>query len=64
MGVAMTIGPIFLVNAVVVALFHWRYRRSYLRRLAARTSPFSGAYPMPAASGPTGVGAAEVKSSE
>jgi quinol-cytochrome oxidoreductase complex cytochrome b subunit len=63
-SVALAIGPIFLVNAVVVALFHWRYRRSYLRRLAARSSPFAGAYPLPAASGSTGVGAAEVKSSE
>ena len=63
-NVAITLGPIFLVNAVVVGLFHWRYRRSYLRRLAARSSPFAGVYPLPASSGPPGVGAAEVKSGE
>jgi quinol-cytochrome oxidoreductase complex cytochrome b subunit len=63
-GVAMTIGPIFLVNAAVVGLFHWRYRRGYLRRLAARSSPFVGAYSVPVPSGSTGVGATEVKSSE
>jgi quinol-cytochrome oxidoreductase complex cytochrome b subunit len=64
MSVAMTIGPIFAVNAVVVALFHWRYRRSYLRRLAARASPFAGTYPLPASPGPSGVGASEVRSVE
>jgi quinol-cytochrome oxidoreductase complex cytochrome b subunit len=63
-GVAMTLGPIFVVNAVVVALFHWRYRRSYLRRLAARSSPFAGAYPVPATPGSAAVGSAEVRSSE
>ncbi len=36
MQVAETLGPIFAVNAVVVLLFHWRYARSYRRRLAAR----------------------------
>ena len=36
MAVAETLGPIFAVNAVVIGLFHWRYRRSYRRRLAAR----------------------------
>ena len=44
MTIAVTIGPIFAVNAVVTALFHWRYRRSYLRRLAARAGTFPGAY--------------------
>jgi quinol-cytochrome oxidoreductase complex cytochrome b subunit len=34
--VAETLGPIFVVNAVAVGLFHWRYARSYRRRLAAR----------------------------
>ena len=47
--VATTIGPIFLVNALVIGLFHWRYRRSYQRRLAARGSLFAGPYPRPAA---------------
>jgi quinol-cytochrome oxidoreductase complex cytochrome b subunit len=44
MTVALTIGPIFGVNAVVTALFHWRYRRSYLRRLSAREASFPGTY--------------------
>lgn len=34
--VAERIGPIFAVNAVVVGLFFWRYRRSYRARLDAR----------------------------
>jgi quinol-cytochrome oxidoreductase complex cytochrome b subunit len=63
-NVAMTLGPIFVVNALVVVLFHWRYRRGYLRRLAARGSPFVGAYPLPSASGSAAVGAAEVTSHE
>jgi quinol-cytochrome oxidoreductase complex cytochrome b subunit len=63
-SVAMTLAPIFVVNAVVVALFHWRYRRRYARRLAARGSPFTGAYPLPAPAAPTGVGATEVTSYE
>jgi len=44
MTVATTLGPLFLVNAVVIGLFHWRYRASYQRRLAARISPYPGAY--------------------
>jgi len=43
-AVATTIGPILLVNAVVISLFHWRYFRSYRRRLAARSPAFEGAY--------------------
>ena len=62
--VAMTLGPIFLVNALVIGLFHWRYRRSYLRRLAARASPFSGSYVRPGASGTSPVPAPEVASRE
>ena len=64
MQVALTIGPIFLVNALVTGLFHWRYRRSYLRRLAARSSPFAGAYTRPGTTGPTSVRASEVVSRE
>ncbi len=49
-SVAITLGPIFVVNGLVVALFHWRYRRSYERRLAARMFPYAG--PFPAAHSP------------
>jgi quinol-cytochrome oxidoreductase complex cytochrome b subunit len=62
--VATTLAPIFVVNAVVVGLFHWRYRRSYARRFAARASPLVGAYPLPAAPPSTGIGATEVTSYE
>jgi quinol-cytochrome oxidoreductase complex cytochrome b subunit len=62
--VATTLLPIFVVNAIAVALFHWRYRRGYLRRLAARGAPFVGAYPPPSPGAPTGVGATEVTSYE
>ncbi len=44
MTVVETIAPIFLVNALVFGLFHWRYVRSYRRRLAARAPAFVGAY--------------------
>jgi quinol-cytochrome oxidoreductase complex cytochrome b subunit len=64
MTVATTIGPIFLVNGVVIALFHWRYRRGYQRRLAARTNPFAGAYPARATASGVPATAAEVRSSE
>ncbi len=63
--IAETLGPIFAVNAVVTILFHWRYRRSYLRRLAAREVSFAGVDAARAA--PTAVpaiGAAEVKAGE
>jgi quinol-cytochrome oxidoreductase complex cytochrome b subunit len=63
-SVATTLAPIFVVNAIAVILFHWRYRRSYLRRLAARGALFVGAYPLPAPAAPTGVGATEVTSYE
>ena len=51
--VATTLGPIFLVNGLVVALFHWRYARGYRRRMAARlgANPYPGAYG--SATGPT-----------
>jgi quinol-cytochrome oxidoreductase complex cytochrome b subunit len=47
MVVAERLAPIFLVNAVVVALFYYRYRRRYLARLAAagKSPSLSGAYP-------------------
>ena len=64
MQVATTLGPLFLVNAVVIGLFHWRYRRSYLRRLAAQASPFAGPYARPEASGSAPVTATEVASRE
>ncbi len=53
--VALMLGPIFLVNGLLVVLFHWRYARGYRRRLAARSAaaPYPGAYrvvPTPTAS--------------
>jgi quinol-cytochrome oxidoreductase complex cytochrome b subunit len=63
MLVAETIGPPFVVTGIVVALFHWRYRRSYLRRLAARGTPFVGVYPKPTAK-PGAVATAEARSLE
>jgi len=63
-NVALTIGPIFVVNAVVIALFHWRYRASYKRRLAARASSFPGAYGAPASPGATPLATTEAKSSD
>jgi quinol-cytochrome oxidoreductase complex cytochrome b subunit len=57
-AIAMTLGPIFVVNAVVVALFHYRYHR----RLAARRSTFAGNYPRGTPSRTGGVPAAEVRS--
>jgi quinol-cytochrome oxidoreductase complex cytochrome b subunit len=57
-----TLGPIFAVNAVVVGLFHYRYYRSYKRRLAARRSSFAGSYPQAvSARASTPAVAAEVK---
>ncbi len=54
MLVAMTLGPIFGVNALATILFHWRYVRSYRRRLAERAPGFPGIYP--AANAPPGTG--------
>ncbi len=39
MQVAETLGPVFVVPGIAVLLFHWRYARSYRRRLAARSGP-------------------------
>jgi quinol-cytochrome oxidoreductase complex cytochrome b subunit len=55
--VALRLVPLFAVNAVVVALFHHRYRVSYRRRLAAQgtSGRLEGAYaapPVPAPSVP------------
>ncbi len=63
MGIATTLGPIFAVNAVVVGLFHWRYRRSYARRLAARSQSYAGSYPRSVGTPvPSAAVTAEVKS--
>ncbi len=64
MLVAETLGPLFLVTGIAVALFYWRYRRNYLKRLAARGTPFLGVYALPTAAPAAPVGASEVKSSE
>jgi len=61
--VVMTLAPIFAVNAVVTALFHWRYMRSYKQRLAARGTSYAGAYGAPV-SGPGALATTEAKSSE
>ena len=63
-SVAMTIGPIFLVNAVVIALFHWRYRTSYKRRLAARLSPYPGVYGTSSSPAPAPLATTEAKSGD
>jgi quinol-cytochrome oxidoreductase complex cytochrome b subunit len=54
MEVAFRIVPLFAVNAVVISLFYWRYRKSYRARLAARLGAASGrpgAYPTSRVSG-------------
>jgi len=64
MQIALTLGPLFVVTGIVVALFHWRYRRSYLRRLAARGTPFAGVYPTPNARKAPPVAAPEARGHE
>ena len=64
MLVAETLGPLFLVTGIAVVLFYWRYRRSYLKRLAARGTPFLGVYALPTAAPAAPVAASEVKSGE
>ncbi len=62
MAVAETLGPIFLVTAVAIGLFHWRYVRSYRRRLAARQGRgLPGPYAV-AAPGASTIASAEAKS--
>ncbi|MCI4353036.1 MAG: cytochrome bc complex cytochrome b subunit [Thermoplasmata archaeon] len=48
LGVAERLGPILLVNLIVVPAFYLRYRRSYQRRLIDRGSGYRlpGAYPI------------------
>jgi quinol-cytochrome oxidoreductase complex cytochrome b subunit len=49
MVVAERLAPIFVVNALVVGLFYYRYSRRYAARLAAaRTDRLPGIYPVPA----------------
>lgn len=45
--VAMRLGPIFAVNALIIAVFYWRYRQRYRARLARAggSARLSGAYP-------------------
>jgi len=64
MTVAQTLGPLFAVNALAVGLFHWRYSRSYRRRLAARAGARSGVYVPVPSSTPGSVGATEVRAHE
>jgi ubiquinol-cytochrome c reductase cytochrome b subunit len=62
--VAETLGPIFAVNALAIGLFHWRYVRSYRRRLAARSGALPGAYARVRASGATPIAPAEASPRE
>ena len=65
--VVLRLGPIFLVNALVIALFYTRYRQRYQQRLAAagKSLRLPGAYPAGAALGPTSPAlTTEVRSSE
>lgn len=48
--VVQTIAPVFLVNALVVGLFHGRYVHSYRRRMAARRASSPGGTPAPGGS--------------
>ncbi len=66
MQIVATLGPMFLVNAAVIALFYGRYRASYRRRSEARKAQYAGAYPLPAAgpAAPTAIGSSEVKGSD
>jgi quinol-cytochrome oxidoreductase complex cytochrome b subunit len=54
--VAERIAPLFIVNALVTALFHWRYQKSYRARLAARAGSGTqrpGIYPVPPVARPS-----------
>ncbi len=64
--IAYTLGPVFAVNALATLVFYWRYRRSYLRRLAEREANLGGLLPAavpPLAPGPI-PSVAEVKGVE
>jgi ubiquinol-cytochrome c reductase cytochrome b subunit len=52
-AVVYTLAPVFGVNAIVVALFHWRYSVGYRRRLATRAVTYAGVYGARAIPGPT-----------
>ena len=60
--VAETLAPIFIVNAVAVGLFHWRYARSYRRRLAAGAGATTAAYPARSTGPSPPLAAAEARS--
>ena len=53
-SIAARIVPIFAMNALVVGLFHWRYRQSYRARLAAagQSQHLGGVYPAPGTPAP------------
>jgi quinol-cytochrome oxidoreductase complex cytochrome b subunit len=42
--IAYTLGPVFGVNALATLLFYWRYRQSYLKRLARREATLGGGF--------------------
>lgn len=54
--VALRLGPIFAINAVVVGLYYWRYQRNYRARLEARERALRlpGVYGAPTGSGSAG----------
>lgn len=64
--IALTLGPMFLVNALVIGLLYGRYRANYRRRLDLHKAGFAGAYPLPPAPtpSPAAIGSTEVPSSE
>ena len=64
--VILRLAPIFLVNALVIGLFHWRYQTGYKARLAAAgmAHRLSGAYPTAAPAVATRSSAPEVASRE
>lgn len=64
--VALTLGPMFLVNAVVIIVLHARYRASYRRRLEEQKAGFPGTYaPAPSPAGaPAPIASSEVKGSD
>ena len=52
MQIVERLAPVFLINGVIVALFHWRYSTWYRRRLATAPLPRPGIYGSPGASSP------------